>query len=142
MALVGVLAQFQQYVTDYFTDYRARASEAFLFNRRGGFEYLIERSRTDGIPTIYLKNIGRDVKMIERYWRFYLIKHKREDLLSRTVLLGESDPLDVTTVPAKSAILASANEPMTNALAADGELTLETLIPEPGGRAFYAVFRR
>ncbi len=141
-ALVGVLAQFQQYVTDYFTDYRARASEAFLFNRRGGLEYLIERSHTDGIPTIYLKNLGREVKMIERYWRFYLIKHGREDLLSRTVILGESDPLDVTSVPPKSAILASVNEPMTNALAAAGELTLETLIPEPGGRAFYAVFRR
>jgi 4-amino-4-deoxy-L-arabinose transferase-like glycosyltransferase len=141
-ALIGVLAQFQQYATDYFTDYRSRASEAFLFNRRGGLEYLIERSHTESIPSIYLKNLGRDVAMIERYWRFYLIKHRREDLLSRTVILGESDPFDVTTVPPESAILATTNDPTPNALVASGELTLETLIPEPGGRAFYAVFRR
>jgi 4-amino-4-deoxy-L-arabinose transferase-like glycosyltransferase len=140
--LGAVLVTFQQYVSDYFGDYRARAAEAFLFNRRGGFEYLIDRSRAESVPAIYLDNLDRDVNTIARYWKFYLIKHGREDLQDRTVVLGESQPLDITTVPAKSLILARALDPAPQALATAGELTLETYIPEPTGQSFYVVYRR
>jgi 4-amino-4-deoxy-L-arabinose transferase-like glycosyltransferase len=141
-ALAASCLQFQYYLKDYFGDYPARASEAFVFNRRGALEALIERSAADGVPRIYINNLDRDVDMIARYWRFYLIKHQREDLWPRTTVLGESDSLEITSVPAKSAILARTNDPSMTALVASGEVTLETLIPEPGGRALYAVFRR
>lgn len=140
--LVAGAVQFQDYARDYFTDYRGRAAEAFLFNRRGGFEYLIERSAEDAIPAIYLSHLDRDVEIIRQYWRFYLAKHGREDLMSRTVILGESQTLDLATMPPNSIILARTTDPTITALAAGGELALEMAIPEPGGRPFYAVFRR
>jgi hypothetical protein len=142
MLFGAVLVTFQQYVSDYFGAYRARAAEAFLFNRRGGLEYLIERSRVEHVPAIYLDNLDRDVNTIARYWTFYLIKHGREDLQGRTVVLGESQPLNITTVPAKSLILARALDPAPQAMANAGELTLETYIPEPTGQSFYVVYRR
>jgi 4-amino-4-deoxy-L-arabinose transferase-like glycosyltransferase len=141
-SLFAALVQFQYYVTDYLTDYRARASEAFLFNRRGGLEYLIERSRVESIPVIYVSGLSRDVNVIEQHWKFYLIKHGREDLLPGTVLIGESTPFDVAMVPRKSAILARFDDRLIKALVAAGELALETLVPEPSGGSFYAVFRR
>jgi predicted membrane-bound mannosyltransferase len=140
--LVGGVAQFQQYARDYFTDYPARAAEAFLFNRRGGFEYVIGQSAADTVPAIYLSQLDRDVESIRQHWRFYLIKHGREDLLSRTVILGESQTLDLATVPPNSTILGRIGDPAIATLLARGELTLEMPIPEPGGRPFYAVFRR
>jgi 4-amino-4-deoxy-L-arabinose transferase-like glycosyltransferase len=140
--LGAVLVHFQQYVSDYFADYRARASDAFLFNRRGGLEYLIERSRAESVPAIYLSNLDRDVDMIGLYWKFYLVKHGREDLLARTVILGESQQLEIATIAPKSVILARAADPVAQALAASGELTLESAIAEPNGRSFYVVYRR
>lgn len=141
-SLVVAVAQFQQYLMDYFTDYRSRASESFRFNKRGGLEYLIERSGVDSVPVIYLKNFDRDGEAVKQYWRFYLVKHGREDLLARTVILGESEKLDVSTIPRNSAILARVSDPETSALTTEGALRLEKLVPEPGGRPFYAVLRR
>jgi 4-amino-4-deoxy-L-arabinose transferase-like glycosyltransferase len=144
--VVAVLAagclQFQHFLTDYFGDYRARSSEAFLFNRRGALEALIERAAAEDVPNIYINNLDRDVDMISRYWRFYLAKHRREELWSRTAVLGESDPLDIASVPPGSAILARTNDPSMTALATAGQVTLEMPIPEPGGHSFYAVYRR
>lgn len=140
--LGAALVTFQQYVSDYFGDYRARAAEAFLFNRRGGLEYLIERSRVENVPAIYLDNLDRDVNTIAGYWKFYLIKHGREDLQDRTVILGESQTLDLATMPPKSLILARALDPAAQDLARTEGLTLEASIPEPGGQSFYVVYRR
>jgi 4-amino-4-deoxy-L-arabinose transferase-like glycosyltransferase len=143
VAAIGVGAmQFQAYATDYFTDYRARASEAFLFNRGAALEYLIERSHQENIPVFYVGGLSRDVHIIEQHWRFYLIKHGREDLLSRTVLLGESTPFDVAQVPPKSAILVRLTDETIQKLASAGELRLEATIPEPAGRPVFAVYRR
>jgi hypothetical protein len=139
--LAAGVAQFQQYASDYFTDYPARAADAFFFNRRGGFEYLIGRS-ADTVPAIYLNQLDFDAELIRQYWRFYLIKHGREDLLSRTVIVGESQTLDLATVPPNSTILARIADPAIAKLTASGGLTMEMPIPEPGGRPFYAVFRR
>jgi 4-amino-4-deoxy-L-arabinose transferase-like glycosyltransferase len=146
MAVVVLLAtglvQFQQYWNDYFTDYRSRVSEAVLLNRRDALEYVIDRSGRDNVPAIYLSGLDRDVGMAEQFWKFYLIKHRREDLASRTVIQGESLTVDLAAVPPKSAILARVGDPTTESLAAAGELTLETLITEPSGRPSFAVFRR
>ena len=140
--LAAGLFQFHRYWNDYFTDYRSRVSEAVLLNRRGALEHVIERSGQDSIPAIYLSGLNRDVRVAEQYWKFYLIKHRREDLASRTTIVGDSMSLDLTAVPSKSAILARVGDSTMEAFAASGELTLETLIAEPSGRPSFAVFRR
>jgi 4-amino-4-deoxy-L-arabinose transferase-like glycosyltransferase len=141
-SLAAGLFQFQRYAFDYFTDYRSRVGEALLFNRGGGLEQLIERSRVEEIPAFYLSGLSRDVGVATEHWKFYLIKQRREDLLSRTVVLGETDPFDVGTVPAKSAILARAGDPTFGALVSAGELKLDAFIPEPSGRPVFAILRR
>ena len=139
--LLAAGLQFRHFLNDYFDEYPSRATEAFRFNRRGALEYLIERSRTDTVPAVYLGGLGRDVDVIQQYWKFYLIKHARLELLPRTMILGDS-PVDVTTIPPASAILVQLKDATAQALANAGEITLETLIPEPGGQAFFAVYRR
>ena len=141
-SLLAGLVQFQRYRNDYFTEYRERASDAFLRNRGGGLEHIIERSRGENIPAIYLGGLSRDVEVALQHWRFYLIKHGAEELLPRTVIVEDTVPVDFTSAPPKSAILGRASDQTLNALVASGELTLEALVPEPSGQPFFAVFRR
>jgi hypothetical protein len=143
MAVTALLAvgaiQFGQFLHDYFTDYRARAAEAFHFNRRGGMEQIIARARSEDVPAIYLSG---DIDMVEQYWQWYVVKNGRRDLLPRTVIFGGTRPLESATLLRGSAILAPVSEPVTQSLEQSGELTLDALIPEPGGRPFYALYRR
>lgn len=140
--LAVALLQFQLYLSDYYGHYWARAGEAFLFNRRGALEAAIERAVAGNAPRIYLNKLDRDVNTIFLYWRFYLAKHQRQDLWARTTVLGESDVLDIASVPANSVILGRTNDPGMTALAAAGDVTVDVRVPEPGEPPFFAVFRR
>jgi hypothetical protein len=138
---LGVL-QFQHYVSDYFTEYQARASEAFRYNRRGALEYLIARSDTDPASDIYLYGLDRDVNVTTLYWKFYLLKHRRQESPPKTVIIGEGQPLNVSAIPVNGMILARANDQTVHALAASGWITPIASIPEPGEHPFYIVYRR
>jgi hypothetical protein len=143
IALVALLAavpvQFRHFANDYFTDYRPRASEAFHGNTRDAMEYIIERDRRENLPSIFLSG---DIDGIRRYWRLYLIKHGREELLTKTVVFGSARRLEDQAIAPHSLVMARVGEPATERLVNAGTLTLETTATEPGGQPSFAVYRR
>lgn len=84
--LIISVGQFGLFLSDYFTDYRVRSYNWFNYNIPGALESAINHD-----SFVYLDN---GVSFIDRYWKFYLIKHNREDLLIQT---NYFDPL--TTDP-------------------------------------------
>jgi hypothetical protein len=103
-ALVLIPIQFCAFYVDYFTTYRARSGFGFGGNIRGALEEIIDRDRKGDVRPVYLST---DIKFVDLYWRLYVIKHGREDLLGQTVYF-DSRGLDVRSVPPRSLVLASA----------------------------------
>jgi hypothetical protein len=81
---------------------------------------------------------GRNPYM-DAYWKFYLIKHNRQDLLARTMPF---EPQNVQTVPSGSLVLANLGDTTTEALVAKGELKRVTTIPELNHNTFFVVLQR
>ena len=101
-----VLIQFATFHRDYFGEFQARGSADVEGNMRGAFESVIERTRQQQVPAIYLGKIG-PYYYGELFWKFYLIKHHREDLLARTVADMEFKPERVRTLPPGSLVITS-----------------------------------
>ena len=76
-----VLIQFATFHRDYLGESQARGSADVEGNMRGAFESVIERTGRQQVPAIYLGKIG-PYYYGELFWKFYLIKHHREDLLA------------------------------------------------------------
>ena len=99
--LAAVPVQFAVFYVDYFTAYRARSAFAFNGNLRGAMETLIDRSPTGERRALYLST---DIRFVDLYWRFYLSKHRRQDLSEATVYF---DPrkTDLQAIPDRSLVL-------------------------------------
>ena len=136
--LAVIPLQFAYFYVDYFSDYRARASDVFYSNIRGGLEEIIEQEPRTHFPAIYLSG---DIQSIDSYWMFYLIRHGREDLLARTMQFNPRS-LDVTAIPSGSVIMTKFRDAPTEALEQAGELKRITLITDPGDRAAFVLLRR
>jgi 4-amino-4-deoxy-L-arabinose transferase-like glycosyltransferase len=138
--------QFSSFWTDYFSDYRVRSAFWLGGNIRGALEEIIDRERRDGAPRVYFSPLksgagqldGRNEYM-DAYWRFYLIKHNRQDLLTRTMPF---DAAGVHSVPAGSLVLANADDTTTASLVKAGELKQVATIAELDRRIFFVVLRR
>jgi hypothetical protein len=138
--------QFSHFASDYFNDYRIRSGFWLGGNLRGALEDLIERQQRDGAPRIYFSTLassdGRmDVRnrWMDSYWRFYLSKHHRQDLLERT---APFDPAQMRAMPPGSLVLANVGNRTTDPLVAAGELKQVRLIPEVHGEEFFAILQR
>ena len=109
IALAGLLSvavmQFAPFHADYFTGFRARGVEAQV-SSRAAFEMLIDRTRDAAVPAIYL---GWPNALSDLYWRFYLAKHDREDLLPRTIAAHDFDPERIRGLPGGSLVMTSAS---------------------------------
>lgn len=146
--VIGMLAlvplQFLDFYVDYFADYRRRTALVFSGNIRGAIEEALRQDADVPAPAIYLGEIG-SYSAGPVYWKFYLIKHHRQDLLDRTIEAYLFYPDRVRQLPPHSLILNSAGDGATDAiidrLVAAGELT-KTLITEPDGVPTYVVLRR
>ena len=123
----------------YFGDYRLQSAFWFEFNRRGAIEELLAREGQDHPPAIYLSM--QRTPYLDGYWRLYLIKHHREDLLDRTRYF-EADTLNVSGVPAGSLLLVSRQDASLDKLVETGKLKTVALIPEPGDPPAFAILRR
>lgn len=80
--LVILGLQFTYFLTDYFSIYRVRSYTWFNYNISGSLEALIEQNKVDKANKIYLDN---NIYFIDRYWRFFLIKHHQEILSNKTL---------------------------------------------------------
>jgi 4-amino-4-deoxy-L-arabinose transferase-like glycosyltransferase len=144
--LVLMPIQFRSFWSDYFSDYRVRSAFWLGGNIRGALEDIIEREQRDGGPKVYfspLKSAGGQLdgrnEYMDAYWRFYLIKHNRQDLLARTMPF---DAAAVHAVPSGSLVLANADDTTTGSLVKNGELRQVATIAELDQRTFFVVLQR
>lgn len=144
LALMPV--QFCYFWSDYFSDYRVRSAFWLGGNIRGALEEIIDRDRHEHAPKVYFSALkatsgqldGRNPYM-DAYWKFYLTKHDRQDLLIRTLPF---EPENVRTVPAGSLVLSNVGDPATEALVSRGELRQVKTISELDGRTFFVILQR
>jgi len=138
--------QFTRFCVDYFHDYRLRAAPWFGGNLRGALEGIIELDRQEHPPLIYFSRLQTtsglaDIKnrWMDAYWKFYLIKHGRRDLLDRT---ARFDSMTLESVPPRGLVLANLGNVTTDTAVKSGELKVVELIPETSGDPYFAILRR
>jgi 4-amino-4-deoxy-L-arabinose transferase-like glycosyltransferase len=144
--LVLIPIQFGMFYVDYFTGYRLRSGPWLGGNLRGALEALINRERQGHAPFVYFSRIRSTSGMLdtsnrwmEAYWKFYLIKHGREDLLKRTVQI---DTTDIRWMPPGSLVLANVGDQVTGVLVNARQLTQVELIPEVDRPGFFLILQR
>ena len=137
LALVPI--HFAVFCAEYFGPYRLQSAYWFEFNRRGAMEDILAREPVEHPPAIYLSTWR--TPYLDAYWQLYLIKHHRQDLLSRTRHLDTDTP-DINSVPAGSLLLTSRQDTYLDKFVASGELKTVALIPEPGDPPAFAILRR
>jgi 4-amino-4-deoxy-L-arabinose transferase-like glycosyltransferase len=135
---VSVAVQFYFFAADYHLDYRIRSIDWFERNVRGGIEAIIERASRSDVPRIYL---SEGVPFVDLNWRFYLLEHRREDLLPRARVVDVTT-LNAAEMPPGSIVFASVAEPAVNALLASGDLRKTDTIGEPTGVASFVLASR
>ncbi|HJZ74774.1 MAG TPA: glycosyltransferase family 39 protein [Vicinamibacterales bacterium] len=127
--LAAVPAHFAFFLYDYYRDYPPHAAFWFNWNRRGAMETLLALDDRQRAPAIYIST--HHVTYIDAYWRLYLIKHKREELLRRTIYF-DSDGFDVSAVPPGALLLTGIDDTSLNPAIETGRLRRVTAIAEPG----------
>jgi hypothetical protein len=144
--LTAASLQFAYFYVDYFTDYQRRAyyPEGEV---RVVLEDVIARARAAPVPAIHFWGLG-GVGLQNLYWKFYLAKHGRDDLLARTTRgeergddarerVGQLPPGSlVVTRPSDDA--AAALDPLVRA----GDLTSAALFRSPDGAPIFWVLER
>jgi 4-amino-4-deoxy-L-arabinose transferase-like glycosyltransferase len=144
LALIAL--QFGYFAKDYFSDYRVRSSAWLGGNLRGALESLIDldaRLHPAGIYFSTLQSTGGLMdtrnRWMDAYWKFYLIKHGRQELLNRTAPFNQTN---LSTIAAGSLVLANVGDLTTESLVASGQLKRLQLIPELGAPPFFAILQR
>jgi len=127
--LAAVPVHFAFLMYDYYRDYPPYAAFWFNWNRRGAMETLMMLDERQRAPAIYIST--HHVTYIDAYWRLYLIKHKREELLQRTIYF-DSDGFDVSAVPPGALLLTGIDDTSLDPSVASGRLRRIAAIPEPG----------
>jgi 4-amino-4-deoxy-L-arabinose transferase-like glycosyltransferase len=138
-----VLIQFATFHRDYLGEFQARGSADVEGNMRGAFESVIERTGRQQVPAIYLGKIG-PYYYGELFWKFYLIKHHREDLLPRTIADMEFKPERVRTLPPGSFVITSPTrqiDQQIDELVASGVLNGRELLKAPDGAPVFWILQ-
>ena len=137
LALVPL--HFGYFLFDYFGDYRTRSATWFNGNRRGAFESILEHAPRVEPPAIYLSTTR--TRYVDAYWRFYLVKHRREDLLQRTTYFDDG-AIAARSLQPGTLIVAGRDDASLFAQAASGDLRLVETVPEPGDPPQFSIFVR
>ncbi len=138
--------QFAFFWSDYFGPYRVRSAYWLGGNIGGALEEIIARDEHERVPAVYFSSLkssaghidGRDQYM-DAYWKFYLTKHGRQNLLART---RPFDPQAVQAVPPRSLVLGNAGDTTIDKLVAGGDLKAVKTIDELNGESFFVVLQR
>jgi hypothetical protein len=139
VALLGLsLLLFVPFYRDYMSGYRARSSFWFGRDMRGAFEQVVAAERPGGVAPVYL---SQNILWIDAYWQKYLIQSGHQRLLARTVYFDPTG-LDVSALPAGTAIVADADDAAVTGPLRDGQLRRLALISEPDGTPSFLVTER
>lgn len=143
--LFGLVSlQFGAFYVDYLAEFQKRGSAEVEGNMRGAFESVIERTRERNVPAIYLGKIG-PYYYGEWFWKFYLVKHHREDLLARTIAEMEFKPDRVRALPPGSVVITSPTRQVTEdleRLTAGGVFSDRQLLKAPDGAPIFWILER
>jgi 4-amino-4-deoxy-L-arabinose transferase-like glycosyltransferase len=139
--LLSMLVQFGFFYADYHNGYRRRIAYWFGSNLSGAMEQLIASEPPGGNRPIYL---NKYIFSVDWYWRFYLAKHHRADLLDRTVYFDPSPAhtLDPESVPTGSLVLSTIDDVREAALTQTGRLRRVSTFYDPDGAAFFGLLQR
>lgn len=150
MLAVGLMAlvvlQFGSFSRDYFGDYRVRLNSWLGGNLRGALEAMIERRPADASTRVYFARLQStsglaDIRnyWMDAYWRFYVIKHHREDLLA------QSGPLDADNVAALSPgslVLGNRGDRVIEGLIESQQLKPVHTVPELDRDPFFVILEK
>ena len=144
--VAAIVVQFALLQYEYHGPYRVRASPWLNGNIRGAMERMIEEAGRDrDAPIVFASlrsGLGRwDLKnrWLPAYWRFYVAKAGREDLLARTVFftyLHETKP-----IAPGSLVMGNTEDPHLKQLLAEGATRIVD-IPEIDRDPFFMLVRR
>ncbi len=144
--LALAVLQFGSFAQDYFGDYRVRVNSWLGGNLRGALEAIIERQPAGGESRVYFAHLQAgsglaDIRnyWMDAYWRFYLTKHQREDLLART---SAFEPEALASLPPGSVILGNLDDRVVQGLVASGQVRAVQTIPELDREAFFVLLER
>jgi 4-amino-4-deoxy-L-arabinose transferase-like glycosyltransferase len=136
LALVPL--HFAFFCTDYWRDYPLRIAYWFEGDHRAALETVIARRPADRSSPVYF---GDGLPYIDAYWRFYLLKNHRQDLLSHTLYLKPTDNVDAIVQPG-SLLLARDGDAAATTLVKAGRLHPLAVFAEPGNAPIFALFER
>ena len=144
--VVAMPIQFNGFWSDYFTSYRERVSFWLGGNVGGALETLINKAAlTPDARIVFTPLTAEGGQLdwrngfIDPYWRFYLLKRGRLDLLERTMHV---DNATLSTIPPGSLVLANLENTSVRTLAVQNVFTPVETIPELGGRSFFTIVQR
>jgi hypothetical protein len=144
--VVLIPVQFARFGSDYFGDYRIRSSSWLGGNLRGALEQLIARAADPPDTRVYFATLQSTAglmdtrnRWMDQYWRFYLGKHQREDLLDRT---GHFDGNDPRSLPDRSLVLGNIGNTRLDAMVTGGSLRRVAVVPELDGEPFFILLAR
>lgn len=137
--LTAVPLHFVFFSVDYYRDYARRAAFWFNWNRRGAIEELLARERQQRPAAIYLST--HHISYLDAYWRLYLIKYGRQDLLQHTVYF-DSEGFDVQSIPSGSLLLVGRDDTALVPSIDAGRLRTLAVIPEPADPPFFSILVR
>lgn len=133
--IAAMILQFSYFVNDYFNKYRIRSYNWFNYNIPNALEKVITEDTKVSVDVIYLDN---RIYFIDRYWKFYLIKNKKEELFTKTSFYN---PLfqDFNFIPNNSLILSRFDH--FSRLQKSHAKTVEEILEPDGFTSFY-IYRR
>jgi 4-amino-4-deoxy-L-arabinose transferase-like glycosyltransferase len=147
--LTLVSIQFTVFYRDYFDGFRMRRSADPEARVTLAYDVLLRRLNDASVPVVYL-GTNLDVPWLgdpDLFWRFYLLKHDRPDLLSRTIFANSSE-LDAGRVHqlAAGSIVVATVSPATNTtidrMVWAGELKADTLVKSVAGVPMFWIGER
>lgn len=135
--LIATISQFIYFLSDYFNGYRVRSYVWFDYDILGMQDAVLSEENSNLSSAIYFDS--RIYYYTDRYWKFDLIKHKREDLLQKTFFF---DPL--TQSPqmfSPNSIIVSRFDHTSNLSVQNSSLRLVKNILEPDGFPSFYIYR-
>ena len=138
--------QFALFWNDYFSSYRERVSFWLGGNIRGVLEEVIDQNRVDTPLTVYFAPLTSASGQLDwrngymdSYWRFYLLKNHRTDLLPLTRTVdGEA----LSSIEPGSIVVTNLENAQAAALVKSGALREVTRINELDSKPFFVVLRK
>jgi hypothetical protein len=137
--LAAVPLHFVFFSVDYYRDYPRGAAFWFNWNAREAIAETLALEPQWRPPIIYLAT--HHVSNLDAYWRLYLSKYGRSDLLKKTVQF-DSEGFDVPSIPPGSLLIVGPDDTALARSINAGLLRRLATIPEPADSPFFSILVR